>query len=140
MALITHSLVNHKVILYTRPPTMPQHPFYNSKPWRQARAKQLAQFPHCEVCARIGIRTFAVEVDHRKAINAGGHPFAPANLCSLCKTHHSQKTSIIDGLHRASDRQLVTTGPDGWPIHVEEKVRKNGPTQHAPQTGRRPTG
>lgn len=78
----------------------------------------------------IGIRTRATEVDHRRAILAGGHPFAPANLRSLCKRHHSQKTILLDGQHRPSGKSLIVTGPDGFPIHRE------GPANGIPQTNR----
>lgn len=65
------------------------------------------------------MQTRATEVDHRVAINAGGHPFARGNLRSLCKTHHSQKTILLDGAHAASGKKFVVTGEDGWPIISE---------------------
>lgn len=73
------------------------------------------------------IRARAVEVDHRLAINQGGHPFDPRNLRSLCRKHHSQKTIMLDGMHRDSGKKLVTTGPDGWPVEIEG-------AHHGPQT------
>jgi 5-methylcytosine-specific restriction protein A len=100
---------------------MPHDAFYNSKPWKDARATQLRLEPHCRVCAMLGIRTPAREVDHILAIEAGGHPLNPANLRSLCRKHHSQKTIMVDGMHRDSGKALVTTGPDGFPIHVEQQ-------------------
>lgn len=103
---------------------MPQLPFYNSKPWRDARATQLHREPHCRVCAMVGIKTRATEVDHILAITAGGHPTNPANLRSLCKTHHSQKTMMVDGMHRNSGKSLVTSGPDGFPIHTEQRRKQ----------------
>lgn len=113
---------------------MPHDPFYGSRPWRAARAAQLHKQPYCETCLLIGMHTRATEVDHRVAITAGGHPFASGNLRSLCKSHHSQKTSLLDGLHRDSGKPLVITGPDGWPISIEGA--KNG-DQKAPPTRRR---
>lgn len=65
------------------------------------------------------MQTRATEVDHKVTIMAGGHPFDQRNLRSLCKSHHSQKTIMLDGQHRGSGKCLVTTGPDGWPIAVE---------------------
>lgn len=100
---------------------MPQDTFYSSKTWRDARATQLRRQPYCCVCAMVGIRSRAVEVDHEVAIRAGGHPTNPANLRSLCKTHHSQKTIMVDGQHRDSGKALVTSGLDGFPIHVEKQ-------------------
>ncbi len=76
----------------------------------------------------LGIATRATEVDHRRSIVSGGAPFDPANLCSMCKSHHSQKTSLLDGLHRDSGKPLVITGPDGWPISVQGAPR-NAQTQ-----------
>lgn len=110
-----------KLPAYDADPTMPQDPFYSSKRWQDARTTQLRLQPYCCVCALIGIRSRATEVDHVVAIRAGGHPTNPANLRSLCRTHHSQKTIMVDGMHRGSGKALVTTGPDGFPIHVEQQ-------------------
>ncbi len=100
--------------------TMPQHPFYSSKPWRDARGKYLAKHGDCEICAMIGIRTRASEVDHKLAIEKGGAPLDDKNFRALCKTHHSQKTIAFDRPSiKTGRKKLVTTGPDGWPIHVE---------------------
>ena len=75
----------------------------------------------------LGIYTRATEVDHRRAILAGGHPFAEPNLRSLCKRHHSQKTILLDGQHKPSGKSLIVTGPDGFPIYRE------GPANGIPQ-------
>jgi 5-methylcytosine-specific restriction endonuclease McrA len=100
---------------------MPHDTFYNSASWLAARRAQLGREPCCRVCASIGIRTPGAEVDHIVAIEAGGHPLNPGNLRTLCRKHHSQKTIMIDGMHRNSGKKLVTTGPDGFPIHVEQQ-------------------
>lgn len=100
---------------------MPQNPFYNSKPWRDLRAAVLKRRPNCEVCTLIGLTVRAVEVDHILAINAGGKPLDPANVRALCRKHHSQKTILMDGQHKADGRKLVTSGPDGFPIEIEMK-------------------
>ena len=105
---------------------MPQHPFYNSKTWRDAREAQLRREPHCRVCRMLGIRTRAVEVDHILAIASGGHPTDSSNLRSLCRKHHSQKTILIDGMHAGSGKKLVTTGADGWPVDIEQRRKPNG--------------
>lgn len=99
--------------------TMPQHPFYSSAVWRKARETHLRRHPYCEVCQNLGMRVRGSEVDHRIAINAGGHPTDPGNLRTMCKTHHSQKTIMLDGQHKDCGKSLVTTGPDGWPVEIE---------------------
>lgn len=105
--------------MYDDGSTMPHDPFYGSAMWRKARATQLRTHPYCEVCLALQMYVRGTEVDHRRAIMAGGHPFDPRNLRTLCKSHHSQKTIMIDGQHRDSGKPLVTTGPDGWPIAIE---------------------
>lgn len=103
-------------------PTMPQDPFYGSKPWREARAAQLRREPYCCICAKINIQRRASEVDHIVPVVRGGAPFHPSNLRSMCKTHHSQKTLVLDRPNVKTTRtKLVTTGADGWPAHVEER-------------------
>ncbi len=98
---------------------MPQSPFYSTKTWRDAREKQLRSHPNCFICGLIHLAVRAVEVDHVRAIEKGGHPTDPANLRSLCRKHHSQKTILLDGMHSASGKAIVVTGPDGYPIYRE---------------------
>lgn len=101
---------------------MPQDPFYNSKPWREARSAQLRRAPDCCICLLVGVKRRATEVDHITPVVRGGAPFHLSNLRSLCKTHHSQKTMVLDRPSvKTSRTKLVTTGPDGWPIHTEER-------------------
>jgi 5-methylcytosine-specific restriction endonuclease McrA len=108
---------------------MPQDPFYSSKKWREVRAAYLRKNPWCQTCLQIGIRGRAVEVDHRRSIRSGGDPFHEANLCGLCKTHHSQKTIYVDGQHKGSGKSgLVVTGPDGFPVNPG--VIHHGPTRY----------
>lgn len=99
---------------------MPQSPFYSSAKWRKTRDEQLRRFPGCMVCKSVGFFTKAIEVDHVRAMANGGAPFDHANLRSLCKSHHSQKTIMVDGQHADSGKLLVTTGEDGFPIHIEQ--------------------
>lgn len=99
---------------------MPQSPFYSSPKWRKTREEHLRRFPGCVVCKAVGFFTRAIEVDHVISMRNGGAPFDHANLRSLCKSHHSQKTIMLDGAHKASGKLLVTTGPDGYPVHIEK--------------------
>jgi 5-methylcytosine-specific restriction protein A len=75
---------------------MPRHPFYNTRTWKHLRKVKLVTDPLCERCK---VKP-ATDVDHIKAINAGGNPTAFENLRSLCHECHSQKTYYIDRLKR----------------------------------------
>jgi len=59
--------------------------------WRELRAQHLLEHPDCVVCSEPGN-----EVDHIMAISAGGARLDPANLQTMCKTHHSVKTGRHD--------------------------------------------
>lgn len=99
---------------------MPQAPFYQSAKWRKTRASHLALHPYCVVCERVKIQRKATEVDHIRAMRDGGAPFDHKNLQSLCKPHHSQKTAKWDNSGWGNKgKPLVTTGEDGYPIHIE---------------------
>ncbi len=94
-----------------------QHRFYNSKAWKTRRKQKLTADPHCEHCKPRKI-TRATEVDHKKAINAGGDPLAWDNLQSLCHECHSRKTLYIERLGR--DRIPVRgCTEDGKPLDPE---------------------
>ena len=64
--------------------------FYSSKPWRMSRRKQLHDHPLCqyqqdgEECGEI-----ADSVHHIIELEDGGAPRDPANLMSVCRSHHS---------------------------------------------------
>ena len=68
----------------------PNDSFYASKAWRMSRKKQLADHPLCEyeehgqACGRI-----ADSVHHIVELADGGAPRNPANLMSVCRSHHS---------------------------------------------------
>ena len=90
---------------------------YNSPAWQTIRARQLKRQPWCVVCRQLGIRTRAIEVDHIESARLGGAAFAPLNLQSLCRSHHSQKTarSPERGAYK-SDRPFTVIGPDGYSV------------------------
>jgi len=69
---------------------------YDTARWKRVRARQLAREPLCRACRALGHTVEAEHVDHRKAIEDGGAPFDPANLQSLCHTHHSLKTNAVE--------------------------------------------
>lgn len=67
--------------------------FYDTAQWRfHVRPAKLRADPLCQRCAFLGQMTAAVDVDHWQSIASGGHKTDPANLVSLCKAHHSEKT------------------------------------------------
>lgn len=58
--------------------------------WRQASRSYLLQHPHCAQCARNGIRTNAVLVDHIISIRRAPHlRMERSNWQSLCTPCHS---------------------------------------------------
>jgi 5-methylcytosine-specific restriction protein A len=61
--------------------------------WRELRAQHLRDHPECVVCGEIDPRN---EVDHKIPISQGGARLDPANLQTMCKTHHSVKTGRYD--------------------------------------------
>lgn len=60
----------------------------STRRWRRVRADKLAADP---VCERPGCHHLA-EVDHITPVSRGGDRYDPANLQSLCHTHHLEKT------------------------------------------------
>ena len=61
---------------------------YNTKRWAMTRRSKLNASPICERCGD----ALATEVHHKHSLDAGGAPWSPANLESLCKSCHSQRT------------------------------------------------
>ena len=59
--------------------------------WRRLRAQVLREEPLCRACLGVGRVAPATEVDHIVPRSKGG-PDDRANLQSLCKSHHSEKT------------------------------------------------
>lgn len=46
----------------------------------------------CEKCAYKPPNTLELELDHIRAISAGGRPFDPANVRLLCRDCHKRKS------------------------------------------------
>ena len=70
------------------------HAWYNLPIWTdRLRPAQLIKEPWCRECAAAGIRTRATVVDHIQPHRGAWDLFTDeANLQSLCKYHHDQKT------------------------------------------------
>ncbi|MGZ4238118.1 MAG: HNH endonuclease signature motif containing protein [Solirubrobacteraceae bacterium] len=65
--------------------------FYSPKAWRLARSAQLFREPLCEHVDQAGKRCYAIaeHVHHRRPIEEGGARRDPANLMSVCASHHT---------------------------------------------------
>ncbi|MCI9468876.1 MAG: HNH endonuclease [Oscillospiraceae bacterium] len=72
------------------------HGWYNLPVWTQdLRPAQLLREPFCRECARQGIRTWAMVVDHVKPHRGDWLLFVdPGNHQSLCKRCHDRKTAL----------------------------------------------
>lgn len=80
--------------------------------WLRVRKRQLAREPLCRECGAP-----ATDVDHVKPRSRGGAPFDPANLQSLCATHHSHKTAAYDKQGRDwSEHALRGCDENGNPL------------------------
>jgi len=66
--------------------------------WRKIRHNHLAKEPLCRECGKHNIIKLATVVDHIIPHKGNMQLFyEPANLQSLCKKHHDQKTALEDG-------------------------------------------
>lgn len=76
--------------------------FYASGAWRGARGRHLREHPDCVLCGAP-----AKIVDHIVPRAEYGADIDPANLQSLCKKHHAQKTQGEShrGRRRAAERR-----------------------------------
>jgi 5-methylcytosine-specific restriction endonuclease McrA len=91
-------------------------PFYLSPAWRAARARQLRSHPHCTVP---GCQAKATHVDHIKPRARGGAELDPANLQTLCHSHHSSKTARFEH----PNRRVIGCDADGWPLTSDNEWR-----------------
>lgn len=60
------------------------------KVWARLRQKQLAEFPLCHECQKLGRTTAATMVHHVVPIREGGRRLDQANLESLCRPCHER--------------------------------------------------
>lgn len=103
---------------------------YDLTRWDRVRRRQLAREPCCRVCTEAGRDTLATQVDHIHPIAAGGAPFDPANLQSLCATHHSFKTMRYDAVGKAwSTWWLRGCFSDGSPRDPAHEWYSGPPTE-----------
>lgn len=66
---------------------------YQSKKWKKVRRIALERDNHlCQSCLDEGRVTPGNTVDHKVAINNGGHPYMLANLQTLCERCHAKKS------------------------------------------------
>lgn len=87
---------------------------YNTKRWRQLRARQLATEPLCRLCKQTGRVTAANIADHMQRHRGDEHAFFNGPLQSLCKACH-------DGAKQRQEhgRGLVGCDADGMPLDPE---------------------
>jgi 5-methylcytosine-specific restriction protein A len=69
-----------------------RRPKRQDRGWQRIQAEQLEREPSCRLCRAEGKQVQAVEVDHILALADGGSFADPANLQSLCRPCHWQKT------------------------------------------------
>ena len=72
----------------------PHRKLYDTAAWRKhIRPRQLSDEPICRHCKKLGLAVIASEVDHIVDHAGDATLFRdPANLQSLCSTHHALKT------------------------------------------------
>jgi 5-methylcytosine-specific restriction endonuclease McrA len=65
--------------------------FYSSKAWRLSRRRQLFAYPLCQYRLEdgTGCDLLADSVHHIVELEDGGAARDPANLMSVCRSHHS---------------------------------------------------
>ncbi|OJI04518.1 hypothetical protein AOC28_08200 [Polynucleobacter sp. MWH-Adler-W8] len=73
--------------------TTESNAIYKTKPWANIRKDILHHEPFCRECAKSGIKTVAVEIDHIKPIAEGGEKWDRQNMQPLCKPCHARKTA-----------------------------------------------
>jgi 5-methylcytosine-specific restriction protein A len=98
---------------------------YNSKEWKNLRAEKLRRFPLCEMCIRERRISKACQIDHIRAISAGGAALDIRNLQSLCHSCHSRKTNHIEKLGH-SRVPVKGCGIDGRPIDTNHWWNQRG--------------
>jgi len=108
--------VAYKMERYKRRVSM-QAPI-NTPEWRRVRQAVLHAEPWCRVCAMIGVKTKATEIDHVVARNKGGAIYDTRNLQPLCGMHHKSKTRLADGMEPQRDGFTMIVGPDGFPVRM----------------------
>lgn len=93
---------------------------YDTPAWKKLRKAKLSHTPLCEYCPP-GREVAAKHVDHRKAIKAGGDPWAWDNLVSCCPACHNRKTAKQDGAFGnpkrtgyGCDERGLPLDPDHW--------------------------
>jgi hypothetical protein len=96
-------------------------PKRSDRRWQTIQAEQLEREPYCRICAGAGKRVKADEVDHVQALANGGIFADPANLQSLCRPCHYQKTEDENarraGRRPRKVRERVTIDPaTGLPL------------------------
>src|SRR5262249_50061350 len=93
--------------------------FYSTANWQKIAARQLARQPLCQGCPNVVPATM---VDHIIPIKAGGAKRDPANLQSLCRDCHAQKTRAEQHGYKWIARKHRGCDVDGAPRLSQENL------------------
>lgn len=78
----------------TRRASAAYHGWYSLPIWHRLRDEHLLVEPFCRECSKAGDRVYGQAVDHIRPHRGDWQLFTdPANLQTLCKHHHDQKTA-----------------------------------------------
>ena len=91
---------------------------YDTADWKRIAALQLARQPLCQACPGIVAATL---VDHIVPITAGGAERDPANLQSLCRCCHADKTACEKRGRKWIPKKYRGCNPDGSPRAPQEE-------------------
>jgi 5-methylcytosine-specific restriction protein A len=78
---------------------------------QRRNARLLRAAPLCDACRRVGRVREAVEVDHIMALADGGSDRDEANLQTLCREHHDEKSAAEAAARARGDAPAAWSAP-----------------------------
>jgi 5-methylcytosine-specific restriction endonuclease McrA len=69
-------------------------PLRSTARWQRAARRQIRREPWCAECGHKGDEANPLTADHVVALAAGGDPWSPANLQTLCRSCNSSKGTL----------------------------------------------
>jgi 5-methylcytosine-specific restriction endonuclease McrA len=94
---------------------------YNSRAWKDLRARLLYTEPLCRMCSALGLVRAATVADHIKPHRGDEDLFFEGELQPLCETCHNKLKKIEE-----SRGYSIETGADGWPVDPEHPTNRRG--------------